>query len=125
MEPARHRPASRRDPRPAPRRRPRAVAGGVGLRVRWDRVGRVALLLALAVVGLLYVDPATSLLSSWRQSGTERGQVRQLGREHRILLARRRALDDPRVVAAEARRLGLVLPGEIPYVVTGLRGAAR
>lgn len=127
MEPARRR-------RPEPRRtaprgplRPRAVpdVGAAALRVRWDRVGRVALLLSLVVVAALYIGPLTSWLSAWQESGQAQAKVQRLEREHRALLAQRRALDDPRVLAREARRLGMVLPGEIPYVVTGLPGGSR
>ena len=92
------------------------------MRINWDRVGRVALLLSLVVVAGLYIEPLTSWVSAWQDSGRERAAVQRLERENRTLLARRHALDDPRVLAAEARRLGMVLPGEVPYVVTGLPG---
>jgi len=124
MEPARSRAQTRRAARAQSAARPRAVprARVAPARVRWDRVGRVALLLSLVVVAALYVEPLTSFVQAWRESGNERAAVGRLERENRMLLARRRALDDPRVLAAEARRLGMVLPGEIPYVVTGLPG---
>jgi cell division protein FtsB len=105
------------------RRPPRPPAGGLGaaaLRVRWDRVGRVALLLLLVVVAALYVGPARSLLSAWQDSNEKQAQVRELEREHDALVKRARALRDPLVVEAEARRLGMVRPGERPYVVSGL-----
>jgi cell division protein FtsB len=92
------------------------------MRVRWDRVGRVALLMLLGAVMLAYVGPARSLVSTWRESNARQAQVRTLDREHRALLERAKELRDPRTVQAEARRLGMVRPGERPYVVDGLPG---
>ena len=46
--------------------------------------------------------------------------MHQLQREHEMLLRRARALRDPRTVQAEARRLGMVKPGERSYVVGNL-----
>src|SRR3954470_359780 len=98
-------------------RRPATTLGAAALRVRWDRVGRVALLLLLLLVALAYVGPARSLLSTWRESGAKQAQVQTLQREHDALLRRARALRDPRTVQTEARRLGMVEPGERSYVV--------
>jgi cell division protein FtsB len=94
-----------------------AVASG---RVRWDRVGRVALLLVLGLILLLYVGPARSFVSTWQEAQTKRAAVHRLEGEHRRLLARRRALEDPRTLEAEARRLGMVRPGERAFIVQGL-----
>jgi cell division protein FtsB len=108
--------ASARSPRPriAPRSGRRA-APGAG--IRWERVGRVALLFVLGVIVLLYIPPVKHWI---QQSGTAaRGhaQVRELKRERALLEARLRALTGPGAVEREARRLGMVRPGERPYVV--------
>src|SRR4051812_23264739 len=42
-----------------PRGRPRVLAGGAGA-IRWDRVSRVALLVVVVVLVLLYAGPARS-----------------------------------------------------------------
>jgi cell division protein FtsB len=94
--------------------------GAAALRVRWDRVGRTALLLLLLAVAIAYVGPARSLLSTWQESNAKQAQVQQLQREHEALVQRARALRDPQTVQAEARRLGMVKPGERSYVVRGL-----
>ena len=104
-------PAARR-PGPA-----RVVTSG---RVRWDRVGRVALLLVLGLILLLYVGPARSFVSTWRESRAKRADIHRLEAENRRLQSRRRALDDPRTLEAEARRLGMVRPGERAFVIQGL-----
>jgi cell division protein FtsB len=103
-------------------RRPATALGAAALRVRWDRVGRVALLVVLLGVALAYVGPARSLLSTWRDSNGKQAQLQTLRHEHDVLLRRARALRDPRTVQAEARRLGMVKPGERSYVVRNLPG---
>jgi cell division protein FtsB len=105
----------------AARRAPATTAlGAAALRVRWDRVGRTALLLVLLAVALAYVGPARSLLSTWHESSAKQAQLQQLQHEHDALLQRARELRDPRTVQAEARRLGMVKPGERSYVVRNL-----
>ena len=108
-------------PAPAPRARPRVVAGGARA-IRWDRVGRVALLVVLFGVVALYIGPSVSFLQTWREAKARRGEVQQLQAENRRLRARRAALKDPRTLEREARRLGLVKPGERPFIVKNLPG---
>ncbi len=109
--------------RRTPARPPVATAlGAAALRVRWDRVGRIALLVLLVGVALAYIGPARSLLSTWHESNTKQVQLQTLEREHEALLSRARELRDPRTVQSEARRLGMVKPGERSYVVRGLPG---
>jgi cell division protein FtsB len=110
---------SRGDSAPRRRERPRVVAGGAR-GIRWDRVGRVALLIVLLGVVGLYVGPSISFFHTWREAKARRGEVHQLQAESRRLRARRAALQDPRTLEREARRLGLVKPGERPYIVKGL-----
>jgi cell division protein FtsB len=101
--------------------RPRVVAGG-GRAIRWDRVGRVALLVVLLGVVALYVGPSISFFQTYREAKTRRAEVRQLQTENAKLRARRQALKDPQTLEREARRLGLVKPGERPFIVKGLPG---
>jgi cell division protein FtsB len=120
MPPARHaRARSRPAPPPRARPRPRAIAGGARA-IRWDRVGRVALLIVLFGVVSLYVGPSIHLVETWQEGKQRRAQAAELRRENQALRARRRALHDPRTLEREARRLGLVKPGERPYIVRGL-----
>jgi len=88
--------------------------------IRWDRVGRVALLILLAGVLALYVRPAIAYVGAWRESKDRQADITRLEQDNRRLLQRRAALRDPQVIEAEARRLGMVRPGERPYVVDGL-----
>ena len=105
------------------RRRPsrggsRSRPGGAG--VRWDRVGRVALLIVLAGVLLLYVGPAVSYVRTWREADAKRTELHLLARENARLLARRRALRQPSSLEREARGLGMVRQGERAFVIEGL-----
>jgi cell division protein FtsB len=88
--------------------------------VRWDRVGRVALLLLLLGVLALYVRPGIAYVGAMRESHSRQAEIAHLQADHRRLLTRRAALRDPQVIETEARRLGMVRAGERPYVVDGL-----
>lgn len=92
------------------------------MRVRWDRVGRVALLALIVGVAALYIQPARSYLATWQDASAKREQVERLEREHAELRRRARELRDPRTIETEARRLGMVRPGERSYVIGGLPG---
>jgi cell division protein FtsB len=89
-------------------------------RVRWDRVGRLALLAVAVLLALLWVRPLLTLVSTQREAQAKRGQVAELQREHRDLVRRQSALRRAGSVELEARRLGMVRPSERAYVVKGL-----
>jgi cell division protein FtsB len=86
-------------------------------RIRWDRVGRVALLGLLAVVLLLYVAPLRNWVAQSSAAEAQRRDLLALEREHDDLAARARALRREAALEREARRLGMVKRGERPYVI--------
>jgi cell division protein FtsB len=90
-------------------------------RIRWDRVARVALLLVLVGVIGLYVNPLRNYVSTWKESKARAEQVAQLEQENARLKKRRAELRDPRALEREARKLGMVRPGERAYVIEGLK----
>lgn len=92
----------------------------MAVRVRWDRVGRVALLLVGVLLVCLYVNPLRTTISTMREAKTKRAEVAQLQREHSELVRRQRALRRPGSIEIEARRLGMVRRTERAYVVKGL-----
>jgi hypothetical protein len=104
--------------RPRPRTRPRSGPGGGG--IRWDRVGRLALLGVLGIILILYISPVVHWIEQSRTASHERSQVRSLQAEHDKLQARLRELRRPDAIPREARKLGMVAPGERPYVVQGI-----
>ena len=98
--------------RAAVRRRP---PGAVG--IRWDRVGRVALIAMLGVIVLLYISPVKHWIE---QSGTAEHQeqrLNELQEENRRLEGRLNYLRRPESIDREARRLGMVKRGERAFVV--------
>ena len=103
---------------PGPRRaaRPERAAG----RVRWDRVGRVGLLVVLCVVAGLYVQQGLAYLAVRSQANHQRAIVHQLTRPTRPCAPSSDALHDPTTIVRDARALGMVRVGEHPYEVTGL-----
>ena len=86
-------------------------------RIRWDRVGRIALLVLLAVVLLLYVAPLRQWLAQSRAADQQRIELRALEREQDRLAARARELRNEPVLEREARRFGMVRRGERAFVV--------
>jgi cell division protein FtsB len=114
----------------APRRRPnrrttparprRVSARGLRGRVRWDRVGRVGLLVVLCVVAGLYVQQALAYLSVRTQASHQRAIVQQLKASNASLRAQERSLNNPVTILRDARALGMVRVGEHPYEVVGL-----
>lgn len=111
--------APKRNPRTRPR--PRRVAPrGPRVRVRWDRVGRVGLLIVLTVVAGLYIQDALSYLSTRGQAEQQLSIVKHLVRDNKRLERQQQALDNPATIQQRARALGMVRPGERPYVITGL-----
>lgn len=90
------------------------------MRVRWDRVGRLGLLVVLAVVVGLYVQHTLSYLSTRAQAEQQLAVVARLVRANAQLVERRHALNDPATIQHDARALGMVRSGEHSYVIMGL-----
>jgi cell division protein FtsB len=88
--------------------------------VRWDRIGRLALLFVGLLLIYLYINPLRTWLSTWHDAHAKRSQVSALQREHKELVDRAHALRSPGSIETEARRLGMVKPDERAYVVHGL-----
>jgi cell division protein FtsB len=107
-----------RAPRSTPLRPRRVPAKPPLARVRWDRVGRVGLLVVLVVVGGLYLQHTLELLSSHARAQREVQIVRNLVKQNAALTREEQSLNDPATIQSEARALGMVHAGERPYVVT-------
>jgi cell division protein FtsB len=88
--------------------------------IRWDRLGRLALLGTLVVILLLYLSPAKHWLQQSSTAGAQREELEGLTEENRQLKQRVRALRDPGALEQAARRLGMVRQGERAYVIEGL-----
>lgn len=111
---------SRPKRRPAPRaRRPGARSGAS--RIKWDRIGRIALVLVLFAVAYSYLNPAIDLFKTYRSTTAAKADFHTLLRENKRLHRSIQSSDDPVVVAAAARKQGMVAEGETPFVLRGLR----
>jgi hypothetical protein len=78
------------------------------------------MLCVLVAIGYLYLSAALSLLSTWSESRHDSAQVVALERQHRTLVRQHAVLFSQSTLQAEARKLGMIRPGEQAYVVSGL-----
>jgi cell division protein FtsB len=67
-----------------------------------------------------YLNPLVNLLEAWQGSKSSEAQLTQLKREKVELAQQLREVSSPATLEREARRLGMVKPGEHAYVVHGL-----
>jgi cell division protein FtsB len=89
-------------------------------RIRWDRLGRYALLTVLCAVLLSYISPVSHWL---RQSDTakhEEAELAELQDENTELKDRITDLKRPLALEREARKLGMIKEGERAYVIENL-----
>ena len=115
------RPAAATRRRPAARKtRPAARRGGS--RIKWDRVGRVALTLVLVAVLYSYFGPSIDFVKTYTGTTAAKAKLHVLLKENRRLHNRIQSADDPLVVAREARAQGMVAEGETPVVIHGNLG---
>jgi cell division protein FtsB len=90
-------------------------------RIRWDRLGRWALIGVFAFVLYLYIGPAARWVTTYRDAKQKRAEVAVLHAENVKLRAQQRALRAPSALEKEARSLGMVKAGEKAYVIEGVR----
>jgi len=90
--------------------------------VRWEKVGRVVLLVVLLVVVGLYVQQALAYFSVRSQANQQQAIVQRLSHQNANLLKQQTSYSNPATIERDARALGMVRPGERPYAVTGLPG---
>lgn len=89
-------------------------------RVRWDRLGRVAMLCVLVALAYLYLSAGIRLLSTWQEARGDSAKVATMKRENKLLQAQHETLGRRGTVEAEARRLGMMKPNERPYIISRL-----
>jgi cell division protein FtsB len=89
-------------------------------RIRWDRLGRRALIGVFALVLYLYIGPAARWVTTYREAKHKRAEVAALQAQNRSLKAKRNALRAPGSLERQARALGMVKAGEKLYVIQGL-----
>ena len=77
-------------------------------------------MLVLFGVMVSYLNPMVSLLQAWQGSKSSDAQLVQLKQQKVTLQQQLRDVSSPATLEREARRLGMVRPGEHAYVVHGL-----
>ena len=105
--------------RPAARRKPAARSGPS--RIKWDRVGRIALTIVLAAVLYSYLNPAIELVKTYTATTAAKAEFHEMLAENKRLHRRVQSADDPVAIARRARAQGLLAEGERPLVVRGLK----
>jgi cell division protein FtsB len=93
----------------AKKKQPRRIRGHVVR--RWFTVG------AFVLVGLLYYRPLHDYVDAHSQRAERVAEVRRLQKEQASLERRLHQASSPTALAAEARTLGYVLPGEHLFIV--------
>jgi cell division protein FtsL len=113
--------ASTRSRRASSARRPTtAKTAPRAARVRWDRLGRVAMLGVMMALLYLYLSAGVRVFSTWHEAHRNSALLSQLERQNKQLRAEHASLGRHSTVVREARQLGMDKPGEQPYVVQGL-----
>ena len=82
--------------------------------MRWVAVG------AIVLVGLLYARPLHSYLQTKRDLARRAAEVRTLKADRRALQHRLAESSTGEALTQQARRLGLVRPGEKLFIVKGI-----
>jgi cell division protein FtsB len=88
--------------------------------IRWDRLGRVFLLAVLFVILLMYVSPLTRWVTQKNTAKEDTVELRQLEATNTGLKSRLKSLQSPQALELKARNLGMVRPGERPFVIENL-----
>jgi cell division protein FtsB len=89
-------------------------------RIRWDRLGRYALLAVLCAVLLAYISPISHWLRQSETAKHEEAQLAELQEENAELKNRIEDLKRPLALEREARKLGMIKEGERAYVIENL-----
>jgi cell division protein FtsB len=110
-----HAQAARRPARSRGRGRSRSRGG-----INWERFGRVALVVVLFAVLASYLNPVVNFIHAWSDSKSTKQHLVEL-RQENLQLQRQAASDSSdAVLVREARRLGMVRPGERAWAIKHL-----
>jgi len=113
---------SRRSSRAGAARGRRAGGLQAAGRVRWDRLGRIAMLFVLIALVFLYIGTGFHMLSTWRQSHHTAARVAAMQSEHRRLIAEHNRLSSQANLEDQAKALGMQRADEQTYIVGNLPG---
>ncbi len=77
-------------------------------------------MIVLFGVMVSYLNPLVNLVDAWRDSGASKERLAELKTKHDKLTEQVHAASSALTVEREARKLGMVRPGEHAYVVHDL-----
>jgi cell division protein FtsB len=80
----------------------------------------VALLVVLGIVVVVGVQGFLSFMATRAADEQQQAIVRSLKSQNVALIQQQRSLSQPQTIIEDARSLGMVRPGEQPFVVSGL-----
>lgn len=72
------------------------------------------------MIGILYIGPAYNLVTTYMHAGDTKEEFHRVLDENKQLKRLSERAGSEAVLRREARRQGMVLPGEQAYVVNGL-----
>ena len=98
-----------------PTRRSRSRGG-----INWDRFGRVALVIVLFGVLFSYLNPVVNFIHAWSDSKSTKQHLVELRQENLQLQHQAASDSSDAVLVREARRLGMVRPGERAWAIKHL-----
>jgi cell division protein FtsB len=88
---------------------------------RWKSLRIWIALAVIAIVGLLYYKPARTYMHTRQTVSQRTAEVQRLRRQHRQLQRLVASSTSDAELSREARRLGLVKPGEQLFIVRGIK----
>ena len=98
-----------------------SVTTRLGTRTRRRGLWRLVLLLVMLLIAACYISPVRAYVERSNQIESERAATQELQQQHDGLLTEKERLQQNEYVEQVARReLGLVRPGEQPFVVKDL-----
>ncbi|HEX3614916.1 MAG TPA: hypothetical protein VHU61_00135 [Solirubrobacteraceae bacterium] len=102
---------------------PRQVAQRLPIsKIGWDRKFRIVMVVVVAMVSYIGLKAGLALYAARTQAVQESSLVSSLQKQHRRLVAEKRALSQQGTIMRDARQLGMVSAGERPYVIVGSSG---
>lgn len=88
--------------------------------MRWDRLGRIAMLFVLVALVFLYIGTGLHMLSTLHQSHRASARVSAMEAEHRRLISEHNRLSSQANLEEQAKALGMQRADEQPFIVGGL-----
>jgi len=112
------------DARRPPRRRPapRRNAGQPGAgRIQWDRFGRIVLAFVIVLLVVSTFKPIYNAIHTYRLAGQTKVRLHQAQADHAVLERQVKRARSEATLQREARRQGMIKPGESAWVVNGTK----